>query len=329
MTETTATAPTTPELEDPLYPVLTVSDLKRFRVAFTRQEHPEEPIKTVDFSHDGRGVLYNTNKDIKIFQINENEPASSNVSVKKHGAGIVKFTKSSGIVHTSVNDDMIRYLEPENRAYTSFHPGHCSEVHSLSMSRTEDKLFVSGSRDCTIRFWDTRQSREVFMKKLDTPPFVALHPTENFIAVAHKKTNADYSVEFYDVRQAKIATVVVEDCGFEWCGMRFSNDGALLMINTFDNLILIVDARTGEHLHNLRGFENPSRQPFTSCFSPDSRFVICGSQDGVVHVWNLKNSMKEFMLKNYATECFRTIEFNPQFMCMATIGERFHLWIEE
>lgn len=89
--------------------------------------------------------------------------------------------------------------------------------------------------------------------------------------------------------------------------------------------LLIVFFSSPLHL----GYCNPSKESIQTCFTPDSNFVLGGSQDGTVHIWNMQTSEKEEILRKPAVGSTRNIIFNPVFMCFATGGEMFHLWIEE
>ena len=53
-------------------------------------------------------------------------------------------------------------------------------------------------------------------------------------------------------------------------------------------------------------------------FSPDSQFVICGSSDGKVHVWNAEKGNKVAILQSDHNETIQCLQFNPKFMMYAS-----------
>ncbi|KAG5666899.1 hypothetical protein PVAND_014906 [Polypedilum vanderplanki] len=308
-------------------PQIQASDLKKFRIAFTVREIEE--IFSVDFSPSGKLSLFNTESWIKVFELRDDSPNSKDVKVDRYGAKICKFVDENKFLHTSIKDNTIRLMNHEKGCYEFYFCGHIKEVHSLSVSKSNPNHFLSGSRDTSVRFWDTKISKPQNLMTFKGCSFVAMHPTQRVFAVAYKNANSIYSIEVHDMKFGLLETFDIEDCGFEWCDMRYSNNGKMMMVNTLDSLIMIIDMKNGEVINRLRGLNNPNKIPFQSCFTPDSRYVIGGSENGVINVWNLKTSEKEFMLKNEQEEMYQKIEFNPEFMCFATIGSAFNLWIED
>lgn len=69
--------------------------------------------------------------------------------------------------------------------------------------------------------------------------------------------------------------------------MKFSNDGQYILLATSDNSIILLDAYEGLEKQKFTNFSNESS--IIECsFTPDSQFVISGSENGLVHVWDLK-----------------------------------------
>jgi COMPASS component SWD2 len=67
--------------------------------------------------------------------------------------------------------------------------------------------------------------------------------------------------------------------------MKFSPNGEYLVLSTSDNSIILLDAFAGSELFKFTNFLNESS--IIECsFTPDSKFIISGSENGVVHVWN-------------------------------------------
>lgn len=83
-------------------------------------------------------------------------------------------------------------------------------------------------------------------------------------------------------------------------------------------------------------YNNIGGQHIGACFSPSSEFVIGGSLEGNVHVWNASTGVKECSLKNNLEGCCLKVIHNPKFMNLATTtpevdgpGCSVHLWIEK
>ncbi|MBN1428411.1 MAG: WD40 repeat domain-containing protein [Anaerolineae bacterium] len=66
-------------------------------------------------------------------------------------------------------------------------------------------------------------------------------------------------------------------------GVGVSSDGSLIGAGGTDRLVRIFDGRSGELLHVM---EHHRHNIFSMAFSPDSRFLVSGSRDKTVQIWN-------------------------------------------
>jgi WD40 repeat protein len=71
--------------------------------------------------------------------------------------------------------------------------------------------------------------------------------------------------------------------------MKFSNDGKHILLSTHENSIFLVDAFTGEKVVTYSSYINDSELALEASFSPDSQFVLSGSEDGSIHVWQTQS----------------------------------------
>ena len=68
--------------------------------------------------------------------------------------------------------------------------------------------------------------------------------------------------------------------------MKFSPDGLNIILATSDNSIILLDAFNGDELYKFTNFVNESS--IIECsFSPDSKYIVSGSENGSVHVWSI------------------------------------------
>ena len=69
--------------------------------------------------------------------------------------------------------------------------------------------------------------------------------------------------------------------------MKFSKCGDLLLLAFSDNVILLLDAFEGKTKHKLTSFVNEAS--IIECsFTPDSEYIVSGSENGVIHVWTVE-----------------------------------------
>merc|ERR1712203_1340586 len=78
----------------------------------------------------------------------------------------------------------------------------------------------------------------------------------------------------------------------EWSGLKFSPDGKSILVSTNESMIKLIDSYNGATLQSFTGHLNSKNLPLEASFSPDSQFVISGSTDGRIHIWNAENGQK-------------------------------------
>ena len=109
--------------------------------------------------------------------------------------------------------------------------------------------------------------------------------------------------------------------------MKFSPDGKTILVSTNGSLIRLIDSFSGDTLQTFTGHLNSKNIPLEASFSPDSQFVISGSTDGRVHIWNAENGTKVCVLNGDHTEPVRCVQFNPKYMMMASACKNMAFWL--
>jgi COMPASS component SWD2 len=139
-------------------------------------------------------------------------------------------------------------------------------------------------------------------------------------------------VKLYDLKsfdKGPFATFNVRQdmAGIEWTGLKFSNDGKLLLLTTNTSQIIVLDAFSGNELHRLTGHQNLKGINLEASFTPDSQFVLSGSDDGIVHVWSVESGEKIAALDGGHPGPTTQVQFNPRFMTMATACSNVGFWL--
>ena len=91
-------------------------------------------------------------------------------------------------------------------------------------------------------------------------------------------------------------SVAADSKEIEWTGLKFSPDGKSILISTNGSVIKLIDSYNGSSLQSFTGHLNSKQLPLEASFSPDSQFVISGSSDGRIHIWNSENGQKVCVL---------------------------------
>lgn len=105
--------------------------------------------------------------------------------------------------------------------------------------------------------------------------------------------------------------------------MKFSKCGDLLLLAFSDNMILLLDAFDGKTKHKLTSFINEAS--IIECsFTPDSEYIVSGSENGVIHVWTVEGK-EVVQLKSHIEKVFY-VKFSPVHCMMASGGRNIVWW---
>ncbi|KAL3678072.1 hypothetical protein R1sor_021028 [Riccia sorocarpa] len=186
--------------------------------------------------------------------------------------------------------ESLRYLSLYDNRYLRYFKGHRDRVVSLCMSPKND-CFMSGSLDHTVRLWDLRTNVCQGLLRVRGRPSVAYDQQGLVFAVAMEGG----AVKLFDVRsfdKGPFDTFLVGGDTAEVSGMKFSNDGKLMLLSTTSNRIYVLDAYTGTQLHCFRRDPSPAGLSLEASFSPDGQFVLSGSGDGNLYAWSTGTGMQ-------------------------------------
>ncbi|KAF5342163.1 hypothetical protein D9611_001622 [Ephemerocybe angulata] len=290
---------------------------------------------------------------------------------KKYGVDLPRFThKSTAIVYASTKeDDTIRYHSLHDNKYLQYFKGHKGRVVSLEVSPVDDG-FMSGSLDKTVRLWDLRSPTCRGLLALPTPgPLVAYDAGAMVFAVG---VNAYQRIMVYDQAnfdKAPFLTIKLDDPSLAkitypprpifMTSLTFSSDGKYILVGCSGNAHYIVDGFDDMILAKLEGHIGLERRGLNAppsidpakgisgeevCFTPDNKYVLGGSLDGNIYVWDVQN-LKEKLPPRHDPKSIpvikplnrleghkgpaRCVRFNPRFGMLASAGNELAFWLPD
>ncbi|KAG8834220.1 member of Set1p complex, histone methyl transferase [Serendipita sp. 399] len=315
--------------------------------------------------------LYNTRsgKFVKIFHS------------KKYGVDLPRFThRNTTLLYASTKeDDTIRYHSLHDNKYLQYFRGHKKRVISLEVSPTDDG-FISSSLDNTVRLWDlrtpsTRVSKlgfsaattELLQGLLNLPySGVVAYDTSGVVfavALNHYSKILLYDTSNFD--KEPFQTISIDDTALArisfpvrplvMTSLEFSTNGKWLLVGTSGGTHYIMDAYDGYMLARLTGHQQlDPKQPLGAqptrlisgeevCWTPDSKYVLSGSEDGKIYVWDIASRgeltppkpgrdadtfQPSVVLDGHVgpTRCLR---FNPRYAMLATASNDLAFWLAD
>ncbi|THV02875.1 WD40 repeat-like protein [Dendrothele bispora CBS 962.96] len=330
------------------------------------------PRHITGMSFDDRGDQLITAAEDETFRLYSCKSGKSlkTLQSKKYGIDLPRFThKSTAILHASTKeDDSIRYHSLHDNKYLSYFKGHKGRVISLEVSPVDDG-FISASMDKTVRLWDLRTPVCRGLLNVPVAPVIAYDATGLVFAVGinHYSRILLYGLVNYD--QAPFLNITLEDPSLAlisypprpicMTSLSFSSSGKFLLVGCSGDAHYIVDAFGGRMVAKLVGHVGLERRSMSSpiniqpekgssgeevCWTPDSKFIVGGSLNGKVCIWdvqnlqvptgdiNLKNPLKQVnplaVLDGHPGPS-RCVQFNPRFAMMATAGAELAFWLPD
>ncbi|KAF8223122.1 WD40 repeat-like protein [Tricholoma matsutake] len=289
---------------------------------------------------------------------------------KKYGVDLPRFThKNTAIIHASTKeDDTIRYHSLHDNKYLQYFKGHKARVVSLEVSPVDDG-FMSGSLDKTVRLWDLRAPLCRGLLTLPSNPIIAYDSTGVVFAVAVNHYSRILLYDQANFDKAPFLVITLEDPTLAlisypprpiyMTSMAFSSNGKYLLVGCSGDAHYIMDAFEGHLLAKLEGHVGlerrslsapPSIEPVKGSsgeevgWTPDSKYVIGGSLDGKVFVWDVQNlpsrtgsvdlkvpplRLQPLVSLDGHPGPSRCVRFNPRVAMMCTAGSELTFWLPD
>ncbi|HZH91591.1 MAG TPA: caspase family protein [Pyrinomonadaceae bacterium] len=170
--------------------------------------------------------------------------------------------------------------------------GHAMRVDGLAFS-PDAKLLASGSKDNTVRLWDTERVLE--LRKL--AGHAAWVKAVAFSADGRRLASGsvDGVVKLWDTATGRELKSM--SGGGSINTLAFSPDAQLIATGNAENSVIVWNAQTGLAERTLAGHAGAV---LTLAFSPDGRLLATGARDNSVRIWEAGSGRELHTLKGHA-----------------------------
>lgn len=321
------------EGEDKLSMELTEDVMKSMEIGVVYKDYNGK-INSLDF-HRTNNYLVTASDDesIRLFDTG-NATLQKTIYSKKYGVDLICFTNhATSVLYSSKNgwDESLRHLSLMDNKYLRYFKGHHDRVVSLCMS-PRSECFMSGSLDRTVLLWDLRVDKCQGLIRVRGRPAVAYDEQGLVFAIS----NEGGLIKMFDARlydKGPFDTFDMEGDKSEASGIKFSNDGKLILLSTMDSNIHVLDAYQGTMVRSFSveavpnsGEAVPNGGTLEASFSPDGKFVISGSGNGNIHAWSV-NCGREVACWTNDGVIPAVVKWAPRRLMFASGSSVLSLWV--
>lgn len=250
------------------------------------------------------------------------------INSKKYGVDLVCFTSHpTTVLYSSKNgwDESLRLLSLHDNKYLRYFKGHHDRVVSLNMCSRKE-CFISGSIDRTVLLWDQRAEKCQSLLRVQGRPAVAYDDQGLVFAIAFGGFIRMFDARKYEKGPFDIFSVGgdISDANV----VKFSNDGRLMLLTTMDGHIHVLDSFHGTLLFTFNVKPVSCNSTLEASFSPEGTFVLSGSGDGSVYVWNIRTG-KEVACWLSSEKEPPVIKWAPGSLMFTTGSSELSFWIPD
>ncbi|XP_066475698.1 autophagy-related protein 16-1 isoform X1 [Tiliqua scincoides] len=246
-------------------------------------------------------------------------------SLSGSNAGItsIEFDSAGSYLLAASNDFASRIWTVDDHRLRHTLTGHSGKVLSAKFLLDNARI-VSGSHDRTLKLWDLR-SKVCIKTVFAGSSCNDLVCTEQCVMSGH----FDKKIRFWDIRTECVVREM-ELLG-RITALDLNPERTELLTCSRDDLLKIIDLRVNavKQTFSAQGFKCGSDWTRV-VFSPDGNYVVAGSADGSLYIWNVLTGKVEKVLSKHHSNSINAVAWSPSGAHVVSVdkGNKAVLWSE-
>jgi len=203
----------------------------------------------------------------------------------------LSWSKTDFLISSSMDKTVRLWHVMHNECLRIFQ--HEDFVTSIKFHPKDDRYFLSGSLDSKIRLWSIQEEKVVYWNDLSNDQLITSvgFSQDGSFAIAGTFQGDAIFYEFDKLKyntQIKVCNPKVQKkiTGIEPFP-RFSSGADSILFTTTDSRIRLFQLDDKSCTKEYKGLTNKSGQ-IKASFSDDGKYIICGSEDRQVYIWNVE-----------------------------------------
>jgi WD40 repeat protein len=239
-----------------------------------------------------------SDKVIGVWDVNKQSRILSFDGVSANTAAL---SKNANFLSTGAHDQIVRWFDLKEGKEKFTMKGHTNSIYGIDYLESKD-LLISAAVDKTMRIWDIKKGEEIMKIELtDASPYSLVSTpdeTQIIAGLTNGKINV-YSTDDWHLVKSISVGKEIDVLSIDPTGKKIASGGS-------GGEVFIVDLITGKTLP-LKGH---SSIVYGIAFHPSGKYVVSGSYDRTVRLWDAATGECTLTLHGFKDEIFTASFFD-------------------